>query len=514
MSYRLSQGSLTHAVRHLTRFGDTDVFPHLPELAFLRDCDVDILKELEALDLDSYGPGSAAEALAPKSRFGFRIVHQRPLLDSILLLATVVEIGELIEKRRPPAENLEAFSYRFSLDGTGGLFRSDRTYKDWLHAQLGYVQSNLKIKRIISTDVPDFYSRINFHRLKNLLDEAAPSHGASRYIKKHIKVIRVRQSFGLPVGGSAARLLAELALSDTDKALQHEGHLATRFVDDFRIFLRSNEDPYDVLAMLAEQLGINEGLSLNVAKTKLSSRSDFIKKLKNVVTDIAEEPEVVALESLTADLYFDDQPDQAELEKLKEMNLLGFLQEEVGKELFDMGRIKVIFRALKLARPTQAIDYLITNFSELVVFAKDVTLLLQALEADNAGCFNALGVEITKAILSPPASSIQLIRTCLLELFVRGTVPVEAAMLKRLEGLSSVSDRRQLHLIRGRCADTNFFRKNKAAFDHLSSLEQPCFVWGAACFAKDEYEVWLKAIKPKFSMPLGHLFLKWAEPAA
>jgi hypothetical protein len=220
------------------------------------------------------------------------------------------------------------------------------------------------------------------------------------------------------------------------------------------------------------------------------------------------------LESLTADLYFDDQPDQAELEKLKEMNLLGFLQEEVGKESFDMGRIKVIFRALKLARPTQAIDYLITNFSELVVFAKDVTLLLQALEADNAGCFNALGVEITKAILSPPASSIQLIRTWLLELFVRGTVPVEAAMLKRLEGLSSVSDRRQLHLIRGRCADTNFFRKNKAAFDHLSSLEQPCFVWGAACFAKDEYEVWLKAIKPKFSMPLGHLFLKWAEPAA
>lgn len=84
-------------------------------------------------------------------------------------------------------------------------------------------------------------------------------------------------------------------------------------------------------------------------------------------------------------------------------------------------------------------------------------------------------------------------------------------MLKRLEGLSTPSDRRQLHLVRGRCGDTNFFRKSKAAFDQLSPLEQPCFIWGASCFAKDEYEAWLKAIKPKFSMPLGHLFLKWAE---
>jgi hypothetical protein len=50
----------------LTRFGDTDVFPHLPELIFLRDCEADILKELEALDLDSYGPGSAVEALVAR----------------------------------------------------------------------------------------------------------------------------------------------------------------------------------------------------------------------------------------------------------------------------------------------------------------------------------------------------------------------------------------------------------------------------------------------------------------
>lgn len=141
---------------------------------------------------------------------------------------------------------------------------------------------------------------------------------------------------------------------------------------DFRIFLCSDENPYDALAFIAEQLGINEGLSLNVGKTTVYSRTEFLSRLKNLVTDVTDQAEGAALESLTSDLYFDDEPDPAELEKLKSMNLLSFLQDEVGNDAFDMGRIKVIFRALKIAKPPEAIEYLATNFSELVVFAKEM----------------------------------------------------------------------------------------------------------------------------------------------
>ena len=52
-------------------FGDTDVFPHLPEIAFLNDRKAEIVKELSALDLDNFEPAQAIETLAPKSRFGF-----------------------------------------------------------------------------------------------------------------------------------------------------------------------------------------------------------------------------------------------------------------------------------------------------------------------------------------------------------------------------------------------------------------------------------------------------------
>jgi hypothetical protein len=511
MAYRLSKSSLLNATKHLCKYGDTDVFPHLPELVFLHERQADIVKELAELDLDTYSPGNAIEALGPKSRYAFRMVHQMPLLDTILLVAAVVEVGDKIEAHRPPSNGMEAFSYRFSLDQKGGLFRTDRSYKDWLNAQVAFIKGNLKIKRVVLTDISDFYARVNFHRLENLLDEVAPGHGGARYIKKHIRVIRAKQSFGLPVGGSGARLLAELVLSDTDRALQNDSRVATRFVDDFRIFLRADENPYDALAFIAEQLGVNEGLSLNAAKTRVYTRTDYLTRLKHLLTDVSDEAEGAALDDLATELYFDEEPDPAQVAKLKSMNLLGFLQQEVGKEFFDMGRIKVIFRALKIAKPVDAIEYLTTNFAELVVFGREMTLLMHALEADNPGCFNGLCGTVIATILAPPASSMQLIKAWLLQLFVRGTVPITATDIKRLEGLSSPLEKRQLHLIRGRIGDKNFFRKNKTAFGSLSVLEQTCFIWGASCLPKDEYENWLPMVKPMLTMPTGAIFLKWAQ---
>ena len=430
MAYHLSAASLTQAIKHLCKFGDTDVFPHLPELIFLREQETELVGELAKLDLDTYSPDTAIEALVSKSRYGFRIVHQLPVIDTVLLLAAVIEIGPKIEGKRLPSTGLEAFSYRFAPDGKGLLFRANHSYKDWLSAQLAFVQGNLKIKNVIATDVSDFYARINFHRLDNLLDQAAKGHRAVDFIKKHIKAIRAKQSFGLPVGGSGARLLAELSLSDTDKALKQEDRIATRFVDDFRIFLRSDEEPYEVLAFLAEQLAINEGLALNTAKFRIFSRVEFIDHVKEMLADVSDEAEGAALTALTSDLYFDDAPDPDDVEKLKNINLLGLLQEEVGKDAFDMGRIKVIFRALKITKPEEAIAYIASNFAELVIFAKEVVLLMQALEAENWGCFDDLSDTIVDTILAPPAASIQLIKSWLLELFVRGTVPISSAGIK------------------------------------------------------------------------------------
>jgi hypothetical protein len=109
------------------------------------------------------------------------------------------------------------------------------------------------------------------------------------------------------------------------------------------------------------------------------------------------------------------------------------------------------------------------------------------------------------------ASSIQTIKTWLIELFVRGVVLIAPYDLKLISASSSVLDRRQLYLIRGRIGDKNYFRGHKTSFGQLSPFEQSCFIWGAACLPKDEFDTWLSTVKPMFNTPTGYQFLKWAQ---
>lgn len=511
MTYRLTEASLRAAIKHLCRYGDTDVFPHLPELAFFAEQEEDIISELTKLDLDTYEPLGAVEALTPKSRYGFRVAHQLTALDTLLFLACVVEIGQDIEAKRQPVENTRAFSYRFAVDASEGqIFRPNHTFKDWLHQQLAIIRNDENIQSIVNTDISDFYPRINFHRLQNLLDEVAPGCGAGRFIMKHLRVIRAKQSFGLPMGGTASRLLAELALIDTDQALVNAGLIATRFVDDFRIFLRSSEHPYDAMGFLAEQVSINEGLSLSAPKTSVSSRAGFSAYLEKMTTDVADEAESDALEVLTAEVYFDQEPDQDALEKLKGLNLVEILDREIDAEHWDMGRIKVVFRALKIVRPPEAIDFIKANLERMTIFARDLCLLMEGLEAENPGCFDELLNQVIEIIRTPPAASVQLIRTWFVEMLVRGIINIPLQRTKELEVLPSIIDKRQLLLIRGRCGDRNFFRRQKTGLHTFSAFELPALVWGASCLPQDEYETWLSNSRPSFDRPLGQLFLRWA----
>lgn len=508
--YNLSEAALGSALDHLCRYGDTDIFPPLPELAFFRDARAAVVEELKSLDLDTYSPSGAVEALSPKGRVGFRLSHQLPPLDALLWLAAVVEIGPAIETLRLPS----AFSHRFAPRGNGDLFEANHSYQDWQESKANYLHGEAG-GYIAATDISDFFPRVNFHRLENLLDEAAPGHGAARFIKKHLKVIRAKQSFGLPVGGTAARLLAELALCDTDRALKDQGILATRFVDDFRLLVPDSQSAYDALAFLAEHLGINEGLSLNSSKTFIATVSDYFTKLLNDSVDVDEEAATEAFDNLIDDVYSGDpEVDPGALEALKALNLVAYLSAELESEVWDVGRIRRIMFALSMTKQAGAIEYVSGNLEKLVMFTRELCVLMTRLAADSPGCFQPIADKIVAAIVSPPASSIQVIRSWLLELFVRGVVTPSAQQIKALEVLPHPLTRRQIMLIKGRNGDRNYFRKQKTALDLFSKFEQSCLVWGAACLPADEFSSWLTAAKPSFTHPLGGLYLKWVKEHA
>ena len=90
--------------------------------------------------------------------------------------------------------------------------------------------------------------------------------GQSELVKKIIKTTRARQSYGLPVGSTASRLLAECVLNDTDMHMKNMGVIFTRYVDDFRIAVPAGMEAHSILCRLAEHLMVTEGLSLNVIR--------------------------------------------------------------------------------------------------------------------------------------------------------------------------------------------------------------------------------------------------------
>ena len=92
----------------------------------------------------------------------------------------------------------------------------------------------------------------------------------------------------------------------------------------------------------------------------------------------------------------------------------------------------------------------------------------------------------------------------------RRSKPSDTLPVKAEQALPAVIDKKQLLLIRGRCKDVNYFRRQKTAVQSFSDVERPCLVWGASCLPQDEYEVWLqKTVGVHMNKPLDSLFLKW-----
>lgn len=509
MSTRLSEQSIRRAIEHIATFGDTDVFPHPVETLFFIEAKDAISKELSLLDLNNFEPAQAIETIAPKSRWGFRIVHQLPLLETLLFTAAAIEIGADLESVKRPANEFGSFGYRFDAAKTeASLFLSDRSYKDWLKWQQDTLLFN-KFEYVVGTDIADFYQRIYFHRIENILDVATDQKGIKLFIEKAIKKIRGKQSHGIPVGGSASRIIAEAVLSDADSALAGEGFFFTRFVDDYRIFLTKDQMPYVALAFLAEHLATTEGLSLNAQKTKVWTTKEFSDALSNQQDDVFDKAQQAAIESLSHSMYFDEAPEEAEIEKIRALNLVQMLEAELAEDHWDFGKIRLIFLGLRLTKNADALDVILTRFDDLLPFVKEFVLLVDALDDEGIELNDSIREKVLDLLAAGAASSVPTIQVWLLELFVRECFKIDHMALSKIS--AHTLGQRQIFLIRGLNQDVNFFRKNKTRFEELNVFEKNHFILGATCLPKDEFANWIGAVKPNLRRPLDALFCDWIK---
>ena len=127
----------------------------------------------------------------------------------------------------------------------------------------------------MACDISEFYPRLAHHRLENALEHVAGNTQYPKHIMDFLANFSNNNSFGLPVGGPAARLLSELTINQIDRLLHADGIKFVRFADDYHLFANSREEAYRSLIYLSDKLYSNQGLTLQKSKTRIMTSAEF-----------------------------------------------------------------------------------------------------------------------------------------------------------------------------------------------------------------------------------------------
>lgn len=287
-----------------------------------------------------------------KNLFDFRKCSYTEILDEIIYLALVLMIANKIEKQRIAKNKETIFSYRLKSTLSSSktptfLFDYEYSYTRFRSNISKKAQEN-NAKVIISCDISNFYDRLNLHRLENtLLSIPKINTDVVKLINEILLFWSNRDSYGLPVGSNASRILAEASLINVDKYLMEKNIIFSRFVDDFRLFAKDAKEAHTWLSILVERLN-QEGLFLNTYKTTIASISEI--KQSSITkndseTDKNELPVVIRGYSGIIPTKF-RKLSTREIENLKDINVENFTNEKIMVDIINPEDLKKYIRAL------------------------------------------------------------------------------------------------------------------------------------------------------------------------
>jgi Reverse transcriptase (RNA-dependent DNA polymerase) len=379
------------AIRNIAQYGDTDVFPYPLENHWFHDREDNVANLLMSIDKDFEGwlksyPLNYSTGLASVGYHGFRAATQIDPIWNAYLLALLLEIGEDLERARITPAKERVFSYRFKPSpDKNSIFDRDI---GWLQFQQRALKLSRDFEYVVSTDISDFYPRIYHHRLENALRQATQNVEAIKRVMEISRRLSIGEtSYGLPVGGQASRMLAELLLNRTDRLLNAAGITFCRFVDDYYLFANDTSSAQVALVQLSEILLANEGLTLARSKTRVLTKSEFSR-----VSPIAEiqegdtADEEITKEFLGFRLAFDPYSPTADedysklRDQLSRFDITGMLARELKKSRIDESLTRHLIKSMRFLEVelrNAAIQSIIQNLNLLYPIFPTIAILLR-----------------------------------------------------------------------------------------------------------------------------------------
>ncbi len=373
--FKLTDTELQNAFEAICHHGYSTMLPQPYEWQFVVVKWPKVKAYLAQIDLDMYIPYKPMRVFAPKSRANIRVVHLLHPEDLVIYTALILIVKNDIESARISRKSRRVFSYRVDTSTPNRLYDARGAHDAYL-GQLKAKAGKASTKFVGLADIADFYPRINQHRLENVIQTTASTqHGidvARVLVRKLISNLMERNSYGIPVGPYASRILGEAVLIDVDAFLKSNGIDYVRWVDDYNVFCRSEFLAQSALFELAEWLFSNHGLTLQSAKTKILPvprfNDEVLSKPEESLTD--RDHVLSLLRETGLGGGYEDEPDEEEvqtaLEDLQGYDLQGMFVKSISdQDLVDYKIVKYVLT--RLPRIAGVDEDLKTNILELVI---------------------------------------------------------------------------------------------------------------------------------------------------
>ena len=370
---KVTQDHFRRAAFEIGQSGENDVLPYDIDAAFVRDKSEDLSKicfdlfqSIEAMsgvEAASFVNGltiGSERLLAPSGSHGFRITTKIHPFWNLYLNGLGLAIAEANEEFR----SARVHSYRLGGDPST-FFDKSKSWRTYKEATLKEEALKSEYCVVIQTDISSFYEHIYHHRLENIVDGLGA--GRSRVavqIDRILSKLSAGRSFGLPVGGQCARVLAEVMMTPIDLSLSDAEIIWHRYVDDFTLICTSQQNAYAALSTLSHSLA-DYGLSLNRTKTTFLNARHYVEYV-NAQLGFGDAASINLRE---LDLHFDPYSDAArgEYEQLKksfeDIDIQFLLDLEKEKSHPDNFVLAQIGRALKFQEPKMAAQLCATLLS-------------------------------------------------------------------------------------------------------------------------------------------------------
>ena len=346
--FKLAEEELQIAFEGIEHHGFSALFPNPLEWEDVKNHWPVLKKEISGIDLDTYTPTKPLRIYAPKNRFNLRVVTHLHPLDLLIYTALVFIVRDDIEKAKVKRSKKRVFSYRADTRFRAQLYQSKNSYQLYKKELIAKAEK-IPVKYIAVADIADFYPQIKQHRLKNIIEIASRSargKEVARILEKFLLRQTRRNSYGIPVGPYASRVLAEALMIDVDRTLLTKKFNFIRWVDDFVFFCRSDAEAQHALFFLAQWLYEEHGLTLHGAKTKIIPKQDFIENETNTREDKLNQRENFIksiLENTTSYEEEDDQLDEETQTRLESVNLKEMLVEAIeDKDIVDYEMVTLL----------------------------------------------------------------------------------------------------------------------------------------------------------------------------